>query len=68
VFEPRPGRVREVRRQVADDDLIGGGATQLACQAIIVEPHTRVRLPPCTCQSRWADGSAEGSSLCGSPG
>jgi hypothetical protein len=30
VFEPRPGRVREVQRQVADDDLIGGGAAQLA--------------------------------------
>jgi hypothetical protein len=24
VFEPRPGRVREVQRQVADDDLVGG--------------------------------------------
>jgi hypothetical protein len=25
VLEPRPGRVREVKRQVADDDLVGGG-------------------------------------------
>jgi hypothetical protein len=34
-----------VQWQVADDDLIGGGPAQLACQAVVVEPHTRVRLP-----------------------
>jgi hypothetical protein len=34
-----------VQRQVVDDDLIGGGSAQLACQAIVVAPHTRVRLP-----------------------
>jgi hypothetical protein len=35
----------EVQRQVADDGLVGGGSAQLACQAIVVEPHTGVRLP-----------------------
>jgi hypothetical protein len=30
VLEPRPSRVREMQRQVTDDELIGGGATQLA--------------------------------------
>jgi hypothetical protein len=45
VLEPRSSRVCEVQRQVADDDLIGGGSVQLACQAIVVEPHMRVRLP-----------------------
>jgi hypothetical protein len=34
----------KVQRQVADDDLVGGGSAQLACQAIVVEPHTGVRL------------------------
>jgi hypothetical protein len=29
-----------VQRQVADDDLVGGGSAQLACQAVVVE-HTR---------------------------
>jgi hypothetical protein len=45
VLEPRPRRVCEVQRQVADDDLVGGGPAQLARQAIVVESHTRVRLP-----------------------
>jgi hypothetical protein len=31
--------------QVADDDLVAGGSAQLACQTIVVEPYTRVRLP-----------------------
>jgi hypothetical protein len=35
-----------VQRQVADDDLIGGGSAQLACQAIVVEPHTRGSVSP----------------------
>jgi hypothetical protein len=30
VLESRPSRVREVQRQVADDNLVGGGAAQLA--------------------------------------
>jgi hypothetical protein len=30
VLEPRPRRVGEVQRQVADDDLVGGGPAQLA--------------------------------------
>jgi hypothetical protein len=34
-----------VQRQVADDDLIGGGSTQLTCQAVVVEPYTGVNLP-----------------------
>jgi hypothetical protein len=34
-----------VQRQVADDHLVGGGAAQLAGKAVVVEPHTRVRLP-----------------------
>jgi hypothetical protein len=28
-----------------DDDLVGGGYAQLACQAVVVEPYTWVRLP-----------------------
>jgi hypothetical protein len=34
-----------VQWQVADDDLVGGGFAQLTCQAIVLEPYTRVRLP-----------------------
>jgi hypothetical protein len=34
-----------VQHQVADDDLVGGGAAQLACQAVVIEPHTRICLP-----------------------
>jgi hypothetical protein len=34
-----------VQRQVTDDDLVGGGPAQLACQAIVIEPHTRVCFP-----------------------
>jgi hypothetical protein len=34
-----------VQRQVADDNLVGGGSVQLTRQAIVIEPHTRVRLP-----------------------
>jgi hypothetical protein len=29
-----------VQRQVADDDFVGGGTTQLALQVIVVEPYT----------------------------
>jgi hypothetical protein len=45
VLEPRPCRIGEVQRQVADDDLVGGGSTQLARQAMVVEPYAGVRLP-----------------------
>jgi hypothetical protein len=45
VLEPHPGGVSEVQRQVADNDLVGGGSTQLARLAIVVEPYTGVRLP-----------------------
>jgi hypothetical protein len=45
VLKPRPRRVGEVQRQVADDDFVGGGSAQLACQAVVVEPYTGVRLP-----------------------
>jgi hypothetical protein len=45
VLESRPCRVCEVQRQVADDDLVGGGSAQLARQAVVVEPHTGTRLP-----------------------
>jgi hypothetical protein len=45
MLEPRLCRIGEVQRQVADDDLIGGGSAQLTCQAIVVEPYTGVRLP-----------------------
>jgi hypothetical protein len=31
MLKPRPRRVGEVQRQVADDDLVGGGSTQPAC-------------------------------------
>jgi hypothetical protein len=34
-----------VQRQVADDHFVSGGTAQLAGQAVIVEPHARVRLP-----------------------
>jgi hypothetical protein len=34
-----------VQRQVVDDDHVGGGAAQLARQAVVVEPHMRV-CPP----------------------
>jgi hypothetical protein len=39
MLKPRPRRIGEVQRQVADDDLVGGGSTQLACQAVVVEPY-----------------------------
>jgi hypothetical protein len=45
MLEPRPHRVCEVQRQVADDDLIGGGSAQLARQAVAIEPQTGIRLP-----------------------
>jgi hypothetical protein len=45
VLEPRSRRVGEVQGEVTDDDLVGGGPTQLTCQAVVVEPHTGVRLP-----------------------
>jgi hypothetical protein len=34
-----------MQKQVADYHRAGGGATQLASQAVIVEPYSRVRLP-----------------------
>jgi hypothetical protein len=34
-----------VQGEVADDDLVTGGSAQLARKAVIVEPHTGVRLP-----------------------
>jgi hypothetical protein len=45
MLKPHPRRVGEVPRQVADDDLVGGGSAQLACQAVVVEPYTGVRFP-----------------------
>jgi hypothetical protein len=45
VLEPCSRRVGEVQWQVADDDLVGGGSTQLACQAVVIEPHAGVRHP-----------------------
>jgi hypothetical protein len=45
VLEPCPGRVREVQWQVAGYNFVGGGAAQLARQAVVVEPYTRVCLP-----------------------
>jgi hypothetical protein len=45
VLEPRPSRVREVQRQVADDHLVGGGVAQLADQAVVVETYVWVCLP-----------------------
>jgi hypothetical protein len=30
VLEPRSGCIREVQRNISDDHLVGGGATQLA--------------------------------------
>jgi hypothetical protein len=45
VLEPHLPRVCELQRQVAHGDFVGGGPAQLARQAIVVEPHTRVRLP-----------------------
>jgi hypothetical protein len=44
VLEPRPRRIGEVQRQVADDDLIGGSSAQLACHAVVIEPYAGVRL------------------------
>jgi hypothetical protein len=34
-----------VQGEVADDSLIAGGSAQLTRQAVVVEPHTGVRLP-----------------------
>jgi hypothetical protein len=45
VLEPRPRRVGEVQGEVADDNLVAGGSAQLTRQAVVVEPHTGVRLP-----------------------
>jgi hypothetical protein len=45
VLEPCSGRVREVQWQVADNHRIGGGTAQLAGSAVVLKPHTRVRLP-----------------------
>jgi hypothetical protein len=39
MLEPRSRRVGEVQGQVADDEFIGGGSAQLACQAVVVEPY-----------------------------
>jgi hypothetical protein len=45
VLEPRPRRVGEVQVEVTDDDLVGGGPAQLACQEVVIEPYAGVRLP-----------------------
>jgi hypothetical protein len=45
VLEPCSLRVGEVQRQVADDDLVGGGSAQLTCQEVVVEPYAGVCLP-----------------------
>jgi hypothetical protein len=45
MFKPRPRRVGEVQGQVTDDDLVGDGSAQLACQAVVVEPYAGVRPP-----------------------
>jgi hypothetical protein len=45
MLEPCPSRVREVQRKVTDDHFISGGTSQLARQAIVVQPYTRARLP-----------------------
>jgi hypothetical protein len=45
VLEPRTCRVGEVQGEVADDSLVAGGSAQLTRQAVVVEPHTGVRLP-----------------------
>jgi hypothetical protein len=45
MLKPRPRRVGEVQRQVADDDFVGGGTAQLARQTVVIEPYTGVRLP-----------------------
>jgi hypothetical protein len=45
MLKPRPRRVSEVQRQVADDDLVGGGSAQLTCQTVVVEPYAGVCFP-----------------------
>jgi hypothetical protein len=45
VLEPCSRRDGEVQRQIVDDDLVGGGSTQLTCQAVVVEPYAGVHLP-----------------------
>jgi hypothetical protein len=45
MLKPRPRRVGEVQRQVANEDFISGGPTQLARRAVVVEPYAGVRLP-----------------------
>jgi hypothetical protein len=45
MLEPRPRRVSEVQGEVADDSFVAGGSTHLTRQAVVVEPHTGVRLP-----------------------
>jgi hypothetical protein len=63
VLQPCPRQVCEVQRHVADDDLVGGGPTQLACQAIVVYPHTRVCLP-CVLVDRGGLAEALGEACC----
>jgi hypothetical protein len=43
VLEPRLCRVGEVQGEVTDDNLVGGGPAQLACQSVVVEPYAGVR-------------------------
>jgi hypothetical protein len=45
MLKPCSRRVGEVQGQVTDDDLVSGGSAQLACQAVVIEPYTWVRLP-----------------------
>jgi hypothetical protein len=43
--QPCLGRICEAQRQVADKHRVGGGAAQLARQAVIAEPYPGVRFP-----------------------
>ena len=42
VFEPCPRRDCEVQRKVADNHGVVGSATQLASQAVVVEPEPEI--------------------------
>jgi hypothetical protein len=45
VLEARPRRVGEVQGEVTDDNLVGGGPSQMTRQAVVVEPYVGVCLP-----------------------
>ena len=62
VFEPCP-RVCKVQRKVADDHGIVGRATQLACQAVVIEPERGIGLPRvldevCRLTKAWGEQSS----------